>query len=52
MNLQTMDRWFRRSGSVAFLAENEAEMFAWYRKILIGSAFLVVPAGRAWRLGG
>ncbi len=37
---------------VAFLAENQAVEFAWYMNILIGRAFLVVPAGRVSRLGG
>ncbi len=34
MSLQTMDRRFRRSWSVAFLVENQAAMFAAYMNIL------------------
>ena len=39
MNLQTMDRWFHRSGSVAFLAENETAMFASYMKTSLEATF-------------
>ncbi len=50
MSLQTMDRRFRRSWSVAFLVENQAAMFAAYMNIL-RRRLLVVPAGRVSRLG-